>query len=127
VKIRGFRIEPGEVEAALRRHPAVATAPWWRARTGPATAAGGVRGRRRRRTAGGAARAPAATLPEYMVPAAFVPLEALPLTPNGKLDRGALPAPERAARPRRYVAPRTPVEEVLAGIWAEVLAWSAWG
>src|SRR5262249_45295731 len=64
-----------------------------------------------------------ARLPEYMVPSAFVLLEALPLTPSGKVDRKALPAPDNA-RPEleeAYVAPRTPVERGLADLWAEVL------
>ncbi|HLL48830.1 MAG TPA: condensation domain-containing protein, partial [Longimicrobiaceae bacterium] len=60
-------------------------------------------------------------LPEYLVPGALVVLDALPLTPNGKVDRRALPAPEAAGPDEEYRAPRTPVEEVLAGIWTEVL------
>ena len=61
-------------------------------------------------------------LPDYMVPAAFVQLESLPLTPNGKLDRKALPAPDVGALSgQQYEAPRTPVEEALAGIWQEML------
>ncbi|MET0396513.1 MAG: amino acid adenylation domain-containing protein [Longimicrobiaceae bacterium] len=60
-------------------------------------------------------------LPEYMVPAALVRLETLPLTPSGKVDRRALPAPEAAGADAADAAPRTPVQEVLAGIWAAVL------
>ncbi|HYO57445.1 non-ribosomal peptide synthetase, partial [Archangium sp.] len=60
-------------------------------------------------------------LPEYMVPAVFVRLAELPLTPNGKVDRRALPAPQEMATEAEYVAPRTPVEEKLAAIWASVL------
>jgi amino acid adenylation domain-containing protein len=120
VKIRGFRIELGEIEAALRQAPGVTdcTVVARVDETGDrrlvayvvgAMEAEGLREHLRR------------SLPEYMVPAVFVMLEALPLTSNGKLDRKALPAPEYAADADRYVAPRTPTEEVLAGIWAEVL------
>jgi acyl carrier protein len=120
VKIRGFRIELGEIEAALRQAPGVrdCTVVVRDDEGGDRrlvayvvgdVEAGVLRDRLRR------------TLPEYMVPAAFVPLEALPLTANGKLDRKALPAPEYASAEERYVAPRTTAEEVLARIWADVL------
>jgi hypothetical protein len=61
-------------------------------------------------------------LPEYMVPSAFKSLEAFPLTPSGKVDRGALPAPEVEETGREeYMAPRTALEELVAGIWAPLL------
>ncbi|HEU0053338.1 MAG TPA: amino acid adenylation domain-containing protein, partial [Longimicrobium sp.] len=119
VKVRGFRIEPGEIEGALRRSEGVADC--------VVVAREDVPGEKRLVAyvvgdveAGALREHLLRELPEYMVPAAFVPLEQLPLTPNGKLDRKALPAPEYADADR-YVAPRTPVEEVLAGIWADVL------
>jgi amino acid adenylation domain-containing protein len=130
VKVRGFRVEPGEVEAVLRAHPAV--------REAVVTAPEDARGERWLAgyvVAAEGAEAPAADelrdwarerLPGYMVPAAFVALEALPLTPSGKVDRLALPAPERAER-AADAAPATPTEEVLAGIWAEVLGTDAVG
>jgi amino acid adenylation domain-containing protein len=133
VKIRGFRVEPGEIEAALGRHPAVQQAvvlaredspgasktPPWDKRLvayvvfnqGQAPVVGELRRFLRER------------LPVYMVPAAFVFLECLPLTPNRKVDRNKLPAPDmtRLALEEAFVAPQTPVEGTLAHIWAEVL------
>ncbi|HEY7768517.1 amino acid adenylation domain-containing protein, partial [Longimicrobium sp.] len=120
VKIRGFRIEPGEIEAVLRAHEGVTDCVVVSREDVPgdqrlvAYVVGGVE-------AGELREQVRASLPEYMIPSAFMVLESLPLTPNGKLDRKALPAPDLASTEERYVAPRTPVEEVLAGIWAEVL------
>ncbi|HZG42551.1 MAG TPA: amino acid adenylation domain-containing protein, partial [Longimicrobium sp.] len=120
VKIRGFRVEPGEVEAVLRAWPGVREAAVVVREDVPgdrrlvACVAGEVAADEVREHLRG-------QLPEHMLPAAFVFLDALPLTPNGKLDRRALPAPDLAPAEETYVAPRTPVEEVLAGLWAEVL------
>jgi nonribosomal peptide synthetase DhbF len=123
VKIRGLRIEPGEIESVLLRHPHVAQA--------AVIAREDVSGEKRLVAYVVAADATdpqpaelrthlAQSLPEYMVPSAFVSLPALPLGPSGKLDRKALPAPEvQAATP--YAAPRTPTERILAGLWAETL------
>jgi hypothetical protein len=124
VKIRGFRIEPGEVEALLVAHPQVAQA-------AVAAREDGLGGGKELVgyvvAAPGAALDPAALrlhlserLPDYMVPGALVLLERLPLTANGKLDRRALPAPERRSQ-EDYRAPRTPEEQVLCELFAEVL------
>jgi amino acid adenylation domain-containing protein len=119
VKVRGFRIELGEVEAVLRRHECVADcAVVARGEAGDPRLVAYIVGEAEAEELRAHLRR---SLPEYMVPSAFVFLEALPLTPNGKLDRKALPAPDFVSAEERYVAPRTPVEEVLAGIWAEVL------
>ena len=127
VKIRGFRIEPGEIEATLAQHPAV--------RQVVVLAREDVPGNKRLvayLVTVDPQVPPAieelraflkAKLPEYMVPSAFVMLPVMPLTPNGKVDRQALPAPD-ASRPRTqqaYVAPRSVLEEQLAGIWQRVL------
>ncbi|MGJ0430537.1 amino acid adenylation domain-containing protein [Methylobacter sp.] len=123
VKIRGFRIELGEIEARLAEHPAVRETVVLAREDGP----GGKRLVAYYTGDAGLAvddlRAHLAeTLPDYMVPAAFVQLDALPLTPNGKLDRKALPAPEGDAYAARgYEAPQGETEQTLAAIWAELL------
>ncbi|MFI1105073.1 amino acid adenylation domain-containing protein [Streptomyces melanogenes] len=124
VKIRGFRIELGEIEAALASAPGVAQAAVAVRRDGP----GGDRLVAYTVPAQGGAAAVeadelrahlAAVLPDHMVPSAFVNLDAFPRTPNDKLDRAALPAPQGA----RTVgaAPRTPREQAIADLFAEVL------
>jgi amino acid adenylation domain-containing protein len=149
VKMRGFRIELGEIEAVLREHPDVREAVVVAREEvenpksenpnseipNPKSAIGNSQSRGRRLVAYIVLRQqPAPTikelrgflkqkLPEYMVPSAFVFVDSLPFTPNGKIDRRALPAPDRtrAESEESFVAPRTPVEETLAKIWAEVL------
>ncbi|HEX6184593.1 MAG TPA: amino acid adenylation domain-containing protein, partial [Pyrinomonadaceae bacterium] len=125
VKIRGFRIELGEVEAALAGQAGV------RAAVVLARAeAGGGGGQRLVAYVVKDENGPDATalrarllerLPDYMLPSAFVFLEALPLTPNGKVDRKALPEPDPSATAGEYVAPRTPVEEITCNLFAQVL------
>ncbi|HYW11353.1 MAG TPA: amino acid adenylation domain-containing protein, partial [Longimicrobium sp.] len=118
VKVRGFRVELGEIDAALRRAGADDCAVVVRGDGGEARLVAYVAGDADAETLRASLRR---RLPEYMVPDAFVGVDVLPLTPNGKLDRPALPAPAFAAPAHTYVAPRTPTEEVLAGIWTEVL------
>ncbi|HKV07315.1 MAG TPA: amino acid adenylation domain-containing protein [Thermoanaerobaculia bacterium] len=122
VKIRGFRIELGEVEAALSRFPGVKECVVVVREDRP--------GDRRLAAYLVAETAPAARdlhaflvqrLPEYMVPSAFVTLPALPLTQTGKVDRRALPAPADDGAAEAAVRELSPVEELLAGIWADLL------
>jgi amino acid adenylation domain-containing protein len=125
VKIRGIRIELGEIEAVLGQHPAVKQAvvlvreydsdkrlvAYLVANDEPVVSIGELRSFARSK------------LPEYMVPAAYMTLDALPLTPSGKIDRGSLPEPDLSRREleQAFVPPQSPVEEVLAGIWTQVL------
>ena len=124
IKLRGYRIELGEIEAVLNQHPSVRQAavtahedqPGERRLVGYITSSEEV--------------APARELqdylrqrlPEYMIPVVWMQLEELPLTPHGKVDRRALPAPEAIREGAdRFETARTPTEEIVAGIWAEVL------
>ncbi len=122
VKVRGYRIELGEIEAVLNEHPSVeqVIVVAREDEEGERRLVGYVVGRQqissqelreylRER------------LPDYMVPGAILRLEAMPLTANGKIDRGALPKPEMSGAGREYVGARTAVEEIVSGIWAEVL------
>jgi len=126
IKIRGYRIELNEINAVLNEHPSVQASVVIVREDSPDDKRlvaylvpridfqrdeQGIRELVRRR------------LPDYMEPAMFVWMESLPLTPNGKVDRAALPVPklEESAREQAFIAPRTPVEETLAGIIREVL------
>jgi acyl carrier protein len=128
VKIRGFRIELGEIETILAQHPAV--------RDSLVIVREDIPGDKRlvayivaqeqldhEQVVSDLRGFVRAKLPAYMVPSAFVALEAMPLTPNGKVDRSALPVPGHtsAELEGKSEAARTPTEELLAGIWSEVL------
>ena len=125
VKIRGNRVELGEIETVLGQYPAVRETIVVAREDVPGekhlvayVVSGNVPGP----TAGELRSFLNGKLPEYMLPSAFVMLEALPLTPSGKVDRGALPAPvERRASRDGYVAPKGPLEFLLAQIWEELL------
>lgn len=129
IKLRGFRIELGEIETVLAQYEGVTQAVvhcredrpgdqrlvayyTYESRTGDGGPVADTDLRAYLKSA----------LPEYMVPAAFVALEAFPLTPNGKVDRNALPAPDGAGGERAdHIAPRTPEEEALAALWGNLL------
>lgn len=126
LKIRGYRIEPGEIEAALVQHLGV--------QASVVKAVGEQRGKERLVAYVVSHQEQVPTLnelrgflkeklPEYMIPSAFIWLDALPLSPNGKIDRQALPDPDTVMpkQEKTFVAPRTPLEEVMVGIWAEIL------
>src|SRR4028119_1097527 len=129
VKLRGFRMELGEIEAGLSHHPSVREAAVLLQENEPGN---------QRLVAYIVSHSKLSVqdsqlieslrsflkekLPEYMIPSAFVVLKALPLTPNGKIDRQALPAPSIAANfTDTFVGPRTPGEDILAGIWSQLL------
>jgi len=126
VKIRGFRIELGEIEAALLQHDAV--------REAIVIAREDIPGSKKlvaylvfkdnHVETGELRRQLKGSLPEYMIPSAFVTLEKIPLTSNGKVDRKSFPAPEYQGDEQTYVAPRTETEKALCKVWEEVLCLS---
>lgn len=123
LKIRGYRVEPAEVESALRSHPLVREAV-----TVTQTGAGGDVRLLAYCTLDGAVEQDRLLahlsdwLPEFMMPSAIVVVEEMPRTPSGKIDKLLLPDPDLAgAQSAEYVAPRTPLEEAVAAIWAQVL------
>ena len=121
VKIRGFRIELGEIEFVLAGFPAIERAVVVASEDGSGDkrlVAYLVAGPAYVHADGQLREHLGRSLPEHMIPSAFVVLDSLPLSPNGKLDRKALPAPEWQAAPD-YTAPRTATEELLAHLWAE--------
>ncbi|MEA5498288.1 non-ribosomal peptide synthetase [Limnoraphis robusta Tam1] len=126
VKVRGFRIELGEIEAALSQHPnllSVAVVLREDIPSQKSLVAYAVPFQEAAPTVGDLRHFLKERLPDYMVPSAFVILESLPLTPNGKVDRKLLPAPDLKSliEKAEFIAPRTPTEELVASIWAEVL------
>jgi len=126
VKIRGFRIELGEIEAVLAQHPVVRETVVIAQEDAPSDkrlVAYVVANEGHEPTVSELRRFLKEKLPEYMVPSAFVMLEAVPLTPNGKVDRCGLPAPDTSRRglEEGFVAPRDTIELQLAQIWEDVL------
>ncbi|MDZ4344076.1 MAG: non-ribosomal peptide synthetase, partial [Candidatus Binatia bacterium] len=126
VKIRGVRIEPAEVTATLARHPLVESCVVVgkkNERDETYLAAYAVASGEEKSTTTELRSYLLQQLPAAMVPSVFVFLDSLPLTPNGKIDRKALPEPDqqRSAPEESYIAPRTEIENVVAGTWAEVL------
>ena len=122
VKVRGYRIELGEIEAVLSEHAAVEQAvvvareeePGEKRLVGYVVGRQEINSKELREYL-------KERLPDYMVPGAIVQLEEMPLTANGKIDRRALPKPEMSEVSGRYAGPRTAVEEIVCGIWEEVL------
>jgi amino acid adenylation domain-containing protein len=126
IKIRGFRVELGEIEAVLLQHPGVkeSVAMLREDQPGdPRVVAYVIAESAILLSTSKLRKFLKDTLPEYMVPSAFVVLDVFPLTPNGKIDRRALPVPDQneIQRSEEFMAPRTPMEEVLARVWADVL------